>query len=167
MPFASTYEPCRLEFPFNKLTYDKYEIVSKLVDQFRSSSNKDDLYKLCNRSFTHNALLRVSLWLDLPTYTLPIHPDKGYKIFTLQIYIPHSDENLGTDIYDQDKQFHSRIKFEKNNGYCFMPSRVDPISWHAYTQPIKAMRQTVVVNLFDKEQYIREKKGRDEDWFSM
>jgi hypothetical protein len=159
-------DPCRLEFPFNKTVYDKYKFVRQLTDSFKCRSNEVDLYKLTNTWFK-DTYLRISLWLDLPTYVLPIHSDANYKMFTLQIYIPHNDEELGTNIYDQNKQLHSIIPFERNNGYWFLPNRDEPISWHGFTQPIKTRRQTIVINIFDKKQYCNKQGYTDESWLSM
>jgi hypothetical protein len=103
-------------------------------------------------------LLRVSLWKDYEGFNLPIHTDSSHKLFTMQIYLPQTEEsNLGTSFFDEHQQLVKTTKYDKNCGYYFFPNIHGIKTWHTFNLPIQTERCSLIFNIFDKELYIKKK----------
>ncbi|HET6321158.1 MAG TPA: 2OG-Fe(II) oxygenase [Hyphomicrobium sp.] len=100
--------------------------------------------------------LRVELAQDVDGFWLEPHTDIGVKAFTFLIYLSqdaaHAD--LGTDIYDADKQWVGRSPFASGAGMIFVPSN---ITYHGFeARKIPGIRKSLVVNFVTDEWRARE-----------
>jgi hypothetical protein len=100
--------------------------------------------------------LRVEYAQDTDGFWLEPHTDLGVKLFTMLLYMStepsHSD--LGTDIYDQDKQRVGRSPFAHNAAMIFVPSS---ITYHGFEKRrIEGVRKSVIINYVTNEWRARE-----------
>lgn len=100
--------------------------------------------------------LRIEYAQDVDGFWLEPHTDIGVKAFTFLIYLSrglvHSD--LGTDIYDADKNWVGRTPYTSNSGMIFVPST---ITYHGFEpREINGVRKLLVVNYVTDEWRARE-----------
>ena len=75
-----------------------------------------------------------------PGFSYRIHADSHTKHMTSVFYI--SDTGKGTDVYDNDKNWHSNITWKKNKGYSFIPH---VHSYHSYEHPIDFIEPRITI----------------------
>ncbi|CAN1721472.1 2OG-Fe(II) oxygenase [Hyphomicrobium sp. 1Nfss2.1] len=100
--------------------------------------------------------LRIEFAQDVDGFWLEPHTDIGVKAFTFLLYLStdptHAD--LGTDIYDNDKQWVGRSPFASNAAMIFVPST---ISYHGFEpRKINGVRKSLVINYVTNEWRARE-----------
>jgi hypothetical protein len=83
----------------------------------------------------------TGFWIDMPTYTCPIHTD-GELPGAIQMYWIGASQDLGTTWYyykDQHSVRHS-FKFEPNTGYIMInnpdPDGYRKLQWHGMLTPV-------------------------------
>lgn len=104
----------------------------------------------------NGSFLRVEYAQDVDGFWLEPHTDLGVKLFTMLLYISdipsHSD--LGTDVYDAEKQHAGRSPFEPNAAMVFVPS---DITYHGFeARKIEGIRKSVIINYVTDEWRARE-----------
>ena len=100
--------------------------------------------------------LRIEYAQDIDGFWLEPHTDLGVKLFTMLIYMSDGEghDELGTDIYDQDKHHVGRSPFVPNTAMVFVPS---DITYHGFeSRPIKGVRKSLIVNYVTNEWRARE-----------
>lgn len=100
--------------------------------------------------------LRIEFAQDTDGFWLEPHTDLGVKLFTMLLYMSpdESHKDLGTDIYDADKQWVARSPFEQNAAMVFIPS---DITYHGFeARPIEGVRTSIIVNYVTDEWRARE-----------
>jgi hypothetical protein len=100
--------------------------------------------------------LRVEIAQDTDGFWLEPHSDLGVKLFTMLLYTSKdpSHADLGTDIYDADKQHFGRSPFESNAALVFVPSS---ITFHGFERrKIEGVRKSVIINYVSNEWRARE-----------
>jgi len=100
--------------------------------------------------------LRIEFAQDIDGFWLEPHTDIGVKSFTYLLYLStdptHAD--LGTDIYDNDKQWVARSPFASNSAMIFVPS---DITYHGFeARKINGVRKSLVINYVTNEWRARE-----------
>ena len=90
--------------------------------------------------------LRIEYTQDIDGFWLEPHTDLGVKRLTILIYL--SDEaghdDLGTDIYDADKQWNKRAPFTPNSAMAFVPG---DNTYHGFAKrPINGVRKSLILN---------------------
>ncbi len=102
------------------------------------------------------AFLRVEYAQDVDGFWLEPHTDIGVKVFTFLLYISKNAAHaeLGTDIYDRDKQWVGRSPFRSDSGMIFVPST---ITYHGFERrPIEGVRKSLVINYVTHDWRARE-----------
>jgi len=143
-------EKNRYEFMYSRTNYKKHDFVKDFIDQFRSDGA--DIIKQMSPVDLSNKLLRISLWKDTPGYTLRVHTDATYKLFTLQVYLPViKNESMGTRFYDNHKREIKTRPYIENTGYFFFPDPQTGQStlWHGFPEPFNDLRMSFMINIFD------------------
>jgi hypothetical protein len=100
--------------------------------------------------------LRVEYAQDIGHFWLRPHTDLGVKRYTMLIYLADAEgqDELGTDIYSDSENWHSRPKFAPNTALVFKPS---DNTWHGFApRPIPSVRKTIIVNYVTDEWRARE-----------
>lgn len=100
--------------------------------------------------------LRIEYAQDVNGFWLEPHTDLGVKSFTMLLYMSSEPghENLGTDIYDNQKQHVARSPFKSNGAMIFVPSN---ITYHGFEpRQIPGVRKSVIINYVTKEWRARE-----------
>jgi hypothetical protein len=100
--------------------------------------------------------LRVEIAQDTDGFWLEPHSDLGVKLFTMLLYTSKdaSHADLGTDIYDAEKQHFGRSPFESNAALVFVPS---DITFHGFERrKIQGVRKSVIINYVSNEWRARE-----------
>ena len=84
----------------------------------------------------------TGFWIDMPTYTCPIHTD-GELPGSIQMYWIGADTNIGTTWYHHKNQLdHTRhvFKFIPNTGYIMInqpePNGYRKLQWHGMLTPV-------------------------------
>ena len=89
-------------------------------------------------------------------FWLEPHSDLGIKVFTMLLYLSKdpSHRDLGTDIYDANKQRVGRSPFAPNAAMIFVPA---DNTFHGFEKrPIKGVRTSLIINYVTNEWRARE-----------
>lgn len=100
--------------------------------------------------------LRIEFAQDIDGFWLEPHTDLGVKAFTMLLYMSkdESHKDLGTDIYDGDKQHFGRSAFAPNAAMVFVPGNN---TYHGFEKrPIKGVRTSLIINYVTDEWRARE-----------
>lgn len=99
--------------------------------------------------------LRIEYALDTDGFWLAPHTDLGVKRFTLLCYLgPDGRFDLGTDLYDDDRNWAKRPAFAPGMAVAFAPS---DRSWHGFEpRSIGVVRKSLIVNYVTQEWRARE-----------
>lgn len=150
--------------PFRKecdLHHNTNDVIDTILNTFLQKENIDFLSSIDSRIKNKKCLLRTALWKDYEGFHLPIHTDRRFKLFTMQIYFPkNKEEGYGTTIYDQKGNFVKKISYQLNNGYFFFPNINNTKTYHSFVDEITTERYSLVFNIVDKEMMLETpKKG--------
>lgn len=100
--------------------------------------------------------LRLEYAQDTGGFWLEPHTDLGVKVFTMLLYLSKdaAHRDLGTDIYDTDKQHVARSPFTPNGAMVFVPSND---TFHGFEpRQIEGVRKSVIINYVTSEWRARE-----------
>jgi len=100
--------------------------------------------------------LRIEYAQDTGEFWLEPHSDLGVKAFTMLIYLSKdaSHADLGTDVYDTDKNHVGRAPFAPGGALIFIPSK---ISFHGFEpRKIEGVRKSIIINYVTNEWRARE-----------
>jgi hypothetical protein len=100
--------------------------------------------------------LRMEFAQDIDGFWLEPHSDLGVKVFTMLLYLSkdESHRDLGTDIYDADKNRVGRSPFAPNAAMIFVPA---DNTFHGFEKrPIKGVRTSLIINYVTEEWRARE-----------
>lgn len=148
------HKKSRNSFPLLKKY--KIPIVDYIINSFISKENLSFCEENDNRFKSANKIAKITLLKDFPGVVLPIHTDAEYKLLTMQIYLPRNNEkNYGTSFYDENKNLVYTNKYELNAGYMFFPNYNSTKTYHAYNQPIITERSSILLNIIDKNLFIK------------
>jgi hypothetical protein len=90
--------------------------------------------------------LRIEYAQDADGFWLEPHTDLGVKRLTVLVYLSDGagHDDLGTDIYDGDKQWCKRAPFAPNGAIAFVPG---DNTYHGFAKrPIQGVRKTLILN---------------------
>lgn len=100
--------------------------------------------------------LRIEYAQDTGGFWLEPHSDLGVKNFTMLLYMSKdaAHKDLGTDIYDAEKNHVARSPFEPGGALVFVPS---DITFHGFERrPIDGVRKSIIINYVTDEWRARE-----------
>ena len=100
--------------------------------------------------------LRIEYAQDTGGFWLQPHSDLGVKNFTMLLYMSReeSHKQLGTDIYDADKQHVTQSPFESNGALIFVPA--DNTFHGVEPRTIEGVRKSIIINYVTDEWRARE-----------
>lgn len=100
--------------------------------------------------------LRLEYAQDTGGFWLEPHTDLGVKVFTMLLYLSKDavHRDLGTDIYDGDKNHVARSPFQPNGAMVFVPSTN---TYHGFeSRTIEGIRKSVIINYVTNDWRARE-----------
>ncbi|MGD0531708.1 MAG: 2OG-Fe(II) oxygenase [Methyloceanibacter sp.] len=100
--------------------------------------------------------LRIEFAQDIDGFWLEPHSDLGVKVFTMLVYLSKdpSHHDLGTDIYDANKNRVGCSPFAPNAAMIFVPA---DNTFHGFEKrPIKGVRTSLIINYVTDEWRARE-----------
>jgi len=100
--------------------------------------------------------LRIEFAQDTDGFWLEPHSDLGVKNFTMLLYLSkdQSHRDLGTDIYDGDKNHFGRSPFEPGGALVFIPAGN---TFHGFeARSIDGVRKSIIINYVTDEWRARE-----------
>ncbi len=100
--------------------------------------------------------LRIEYAQDTGGFWLQPHSDLGVKNFTMLLYVSkeESHKQLGTDIYDANKQHVTQSPFESNGALVFVPA--DNTFHGVEPRTIEGIRKSIIINYVTDEWRARE-----------
>jgi len=104
-------------FPRQRVDYS--ENMMKQLKIFFMNTN---ITKALSRKFkTSLEFASVDIWQDWAGFILPPHTDDLRVKLALQIYL--GDDNIGTSLFDSDKNCIKTFPFESNSGYALLNTK--------------------------------------------
>lgn len=140
---------------FDQENMDRFEVCR----EFNAAFQKPEMTELIETSFStklDGSYLRVEFAQDIDGFWLEPHTDLGVKLFTMLLYVSEepSHADLGTDVYDANKNHAGRSPFAANSAMVFVPSDV---TYHGFEQrPIQGVRKSVIINYVTNDWRARE-----------
>ncbi|MHA1525159.1 MAG: 2OG-Fe(II) oxygenase [Alphaproteobacteria bacterium] len=133
----------------------KHEVCKEFVEAFQSQQICGTLASTFDLDLT-GSYLRVEFAQDTDGFWLEPHTDLGVKLFTMLIFISggpgHGD--LGTDIFDAERNHVGQAPFGPGRALVFVPSDT---TYHGFKRrPIEGVRQSIIVNYVTDEWRARE-----------
>jgi len=152
-PVANNYTGTRADYENSRVFLKKTGNFSKNIlseiDRLDSATFKSALSDLFNVDFS-DTKLRIELVEDVNGFFQIPHLDVEQKKITWITYLGNSEDvgQVGTDVFDSEKNFVKSSKFEYNNGFIFFPG-VD--TWHGFSEgkTIKLKRRVLIINYVD------------------
>jgi hypothetical protein len=130
---------------FDADNMDRFAVCKALNDAFQSRTLTERIAEHFGTDL-HGSYLRVETAQDTDGFWLEPHTDLGVKLFTMLLYMSKdaSHADLGTDLYDAQKNHAGRSPFESNGALVFIPS---DITYHGFERRrIEGVRKSVIIN---------------------
>lgn len=146
---------------FDKEVQTKYLSAQLFAQAFQDERVLNCISQVFNTNL-HGSYLRIEYAQDTDGFWLEPHTDLGVKLFTMLLYLSDEDghENLGTDIYDQNKKHVARSPFEFNSAMVFIPSNN---TYHGFEpRPIPGIRKSLIINYVTDEWRAKEQLANPE-----
>ena len=163
-------EKNRYEFKYSHTHYKKYDLVKDFIDQFRSHDGIGILKQISPIDL-NGKLLRISLLKDTPGYTIGVHTDATYKLFTGMVYLPVvKNKSMGTRFYDEHKREIKARPYVKNTGFFFfskpwaspcVPLGSQSAQWHGFNKPFNDLRMSFMINIFDAGKFLHKMREKN------
>ena len=119
--------------------------LERVVDFFLRDETIDMFESECGRRIRGN-YLRVEFIEDKEKSWLEPHVDISEKIMSFLVYLNNTDESedIGTALYDNNKNYVTTVPYIDNTGFYFYPGED---TWHGLESvKIKKRRRAVMVN---------------------
>jgi len=128
---------------------NNYDLGNFLNSHFKNLTKeiytKENNKRISSIDFSES---RFEIVHDGPGFWQIPHLDEMDKLITIIIYLgktTNSQNNLGTDIFDDKKSFYKSIPYDENLGLAFIPSIN---SWHGFNKEkfTEGTRKLLIVN---------------------
>ncbi len=136
----------------NRKAFPVVEAVAQAFQDKRVTSHIEKVFG----TDLKGTYLRMEFAQDIDGFWLEPHTDLGVKAFTMLLYLSRdpSHADLGTDIYDGNKQHFGRSPFAPNLAMIFVPG---DNTYHGFEKrPIKGVRTSLIINYVTDEWRARE-----------
>jgi hypothetical protein len=140
---------------FDAENMQRFPVCKAVNDAFQSKAMTSRIEEHFGTKL-NGTYLRIEIAQDTDGFWLEPHSDLGVKLFTMLLYTSKDPEHadLGTDIYDAEKQHVGRSPFESNGALVFVPS---DITFHGFERRrIEGVRKSVIINYVTNEWRARE-----------
>lgn len=127
-----------------------YPVIKAMAEAFQMPRTVYALQDICHTNFFGNSL-RIEYCQDNEGFWLEPHTDIGAKVFTLVLYLTPGAEglNMGTDIYDHQKNYVGRSPSPFNSALIFVPGAN---TWHGFEKrPMPVTRKSLIINFVKPE----------------
>lgn len=132
-------------FFINEKNIHKSPLFGRIIDFFTRDEIIDMFEKESGRVIRGN-YLRVEFIEDKQSSWLEPHVDINEKIVSLLMYFntTNESEDIGTSLYNSEKEFVTTVPYRNNTGFYFFPS---DNTWHGLEPiTIKEKRQAIMIN---------------------
>ena len=126
-----------------------------IANAFQSAETARDI-EVFTGAELDGTYLRIEYAQDVSGFWLEPHTDLGVKRLTILIYLSDSEDHddLGTDIYDGEKQWFKRAPFAHNGAMMFVPG---DNTYHGFeNRNINGVRKSLILNYVTEEWRDRE-----------
>ncbi|MFL2903794.1 MAG: 2OG-Fe(II) oxygenase [Limisphaerales bacterium] len=154
-PSADSYTGTRADYKNSRLFLKKDGNFSKEIHAEVSYLDSDDFKKELSELFEvdfYDTRLRVELVEDTDGFFQVPHLDVTQKRITWLTYLGNSNDvgDVGTDIYNEEKEIVKSATFEYNNALIFFPGKN---TWHGFTKGkrIISKRRTLIINYVTRD----------------
>ena len=128
----------------------RFAAVRALAEAFQSPETVAAIERECGANLA-GTNLRIEFCQDTEGFWLEPHTDIGPKKFTMSIFLCRGEGagDLGTDIFDANRQWAARAPSHFNQAMLFIPSN---ITFHGFQQrSFKGLRKSLIVNYVTQE----------------
>jgi hypothetical protein len=136
---------------FGTSARQRFPVARALAEAFQSSETVAAIERECDTNLA-GTNLRIEFCQDNEGFWLEPHTDIGPKKFTMSLFLCQGDgaDDLGTDIFDAEKQWAARAPSPFNAGMLFIPSK---ISFHGFqNRSFKGLlRKSLIINYVTQE----------------
>jgi hypothetical protein len=132
-----------------------FPVCEAVAQAFQDKRMTSHIEKTCGTDLK-GTYLRIEFAQDIDGFWLEPHSDLGVKLFTLLLYLSKdpSHQDLGTDIYDANKNRVDRSPFAPNAAMVFVPA---DNTFHGFEKrPINGVRTSLIINYVTDEWRARE-----------
>jgi len=140
---------------FDKANNARYPVCDALARLFQAPETVRVLQQATGADLA-GTNVRIEYAVDSDCFWLQPHTDLGVKRITILYYLPDApdQEDMGTDIYLDEKTWHSRAPFKWNTALVFVPS---DNTYHGFERrEIPRVRRSVIINYVTQEWKARE-----------
>ncbi|MGE0053326.1 MAG: 2OG-Fe(II) oxygenase [Hyphomicrobium sp.] len=130
---------------FDQAAIAKFPACARVARMFQEKSVTDAIKKRFAAEID-GCFLRIEFAQDVDGFWLEPHTDLGVKKFTYLLYLFDNAQHrsLGTDIYDENRNWVGRAPYARNAGMIFIPSTK---TYHGFEpRPIESVRTSLVIN---------------------
>jgi len=140
---------------FDRENAEKYPVCANFAQGFQDKRITDKVAQHFGTSLD-GTYLRIEYAQDINGFWLEPHSDLGVKNFTMLLYLSkdESHKNLGTDIYDENKQHVAQSPFEANGALVFIPA--DNTFHGVEPRTIEGVRKSIIINYVTDDWRARE-----------
>jgi len=134
---------------------ERFPVCEAIAQGFQDKRVTSHIEKAFGTNLT-GTYLRIEFAQDIDGFWLEPHTDLGVKVFTMLLYLStdESHKDLGTDIYDSEKQHFGRSPFTPNAAMVFVPGNN---TYHGFEKrQIKGVRTSLIINYVTNEWRARE-----------
>ncbi len=135
----------KLRCYIERTNVQQFPALGGLIDELMAPETYEMVGEMIGRDL-RNTYVRMEVIADREGFWLKPHVDIKEKLMTLLIYVnPFGEsEELGTDIYDDNRAKVKTIPYRDNVGYMFAPARN---TWHGFEKKtIRRERRSILIN---------------------
>ena len=129
----------------NKDNSKDFPSLKSLIEELRSKETHGYISELIKKDLS-NSYVRVEVICDRQGFWLKPHCDIREKLISCLLFINpfNENENLGTDLYDEELNKVKTVPYKNNYGYFFTSG---PNTWHGMEKKkIKKERRCLQIN---------------------
>ncbi len=135
---------------FDTQARDRFPVVRAFTDAFQSPETVATIERACGTDLSGTSL-RVEFCQDVEGFWLEPHTDIGVKKFTMSLFLCQGEgaDDMGTDIFDTNKQWVARAPSHFNTAMLFIPSN---ITFHGFkARHFASVRKSLIINYVTQE----------------
>lgn len=128
----------------------RFPLCDEIAGLMQAGETLRRVERLCGISLA-GSYLRIEYCIDHAEFWLEPHTDISAKLFTMQIYLNDEEgaDTLGTDLYDRDRAWVTRIPAGRGRGYILIPG---PDTIHGFQKrEFAGLRKSLIVNYVKDE----------------
>lgn len=135
---------------FDQAARRNFPVVRAFTEAFQAAETIAAIERECDTQLA-GTNLRVEYCQDTSGFWLEPHTDIGVKRFTMSLFLCRGEggADMGTDIYDRDRNWFGRAPSEFNSAMIFIPSND---TFHGFAaRAIPGVRKSLIVNYVGPE----------------